>query len=194
MDGKLEKIKIHDAFSMEAVYLQNNVGKELASALAALHTFGLNSHTDPSQPLKDPIAFLGNYLLEKTRVEQDILQSRAALEPLLGMMQKMKETTQTIQTKRRATLTSLERELEVREAKREALIQIQEDEDKIAEEEAAAAVDETNAVEDEEEPVVVEEQEPEQVEAEERESVAQEETGGEEIGEGEVEQGEEVAE
>jgi hypothetical protein len=183
---------------MEAVYLQNNIGKELASALAALHTYGLNSHTDPSQPLKDPIAFLGSYLLEKTRVEQEILASKAAREPVLAMLETMKETTKTYTSRRRATLTSLALELETRTAvKAEKLLK------KIEEQEIAASVKKQEAElvveKEEEEEEVVAQEEPEveqvdQVDTGGRESVVQEETGGEENGENDGEQGEEVAE
>jgi uncharacterized membrane protein YgaE (UPF0421/DUF939 family) len=181
---------------MEAVYLQNSVGKELASALAALHSYGLNSHTDPSQPLKDPIAFLGNYLLEKTRVEQEILNSKASREPLLSMIESMAETTKTYTAQRRVTLISLAKELETREVAKDTLRKIQEDEEKAAELEADVVVDQKEEEEEDDSPAVVEEQEPENsgVETGGRESVAQEEIGGEETAEGDAEQVEEVAE
>jgi hypothetical protein len=179
---------------MEAVYLQNNVGKELASALAALHTYGLNNHTDPSQPLKDPIAFLGNYLLEKTRVEQSILASAASREPLLAMMDTMTETTQTYTKRRKNTLTSLQRELDAREVQKEEMAKIKEAEENAAAEEEEEKTVAEEKTEEEEAVVIKQEEEPEQVEAEGEGSVVQEEAGAEETGEVEGEQNEEVAE
>ncbi|KAL3897626.1 MAG: hypothetical protein SGCHY_003292 [Lobulomycetales sp.] len=116
----------------ESAYLQKNVGSELASALAALHSFGLNSHNDPSHPLKDPIAFLGNYLLEQTRVEQEIVKSQVEREPLVEMMSKLDRSSYIYKSRRKNTLESLAKELEAREVAKESMRKLQEVEEEQA--------------------------------------------------------------
>ncbi|KAJ3379065.1 hypothetical protein HDU92_006926 [Lobulomyces angularis] len=104
---------------MEANYLRQSVGPVLADAFASLYAHGIDSHNDPTHPHKDPIGFVGRYLLEHDRVQKESALAILKKQPLLELQKLLAEKKVEYSFIRNQTYNELKRTLEERETRKE---------------------------------------------------------------------------
>lgn len=129
---------------MDSQYLKSSVGPILASALTQLYAYGINTHDDPTHPHRDPIGFLGRYLLDYDAALKDMARDAAQKQHLDSLQRQIAATSAHYKDNWGAVVGQLDVFLSQRELEKEMKLKM------AAEAEAQAAAAEQARLEAEE--------------------------------------------